>query len=106
VSKLAQAHKREKDRENVYTIFFNLLTFSVEKQLFVFSPFDVNGNILKDRDFHKSDLSELGKEVFIDLMFDWLSYTDNESGKIDRNNNVKMLEKYYNKIVKDLNISN
>ena len=26
------------------------------------------------------------------------TYTDNESGKIDRKNNVKMLEKYFNKL--------
>jgi hypothetical protein len=33
------------------------------------------------------------------LVFDWLGYTDNTDGKVDRKNNIKMLEQYYNKLI-------
>ena len=51
-----------------------------------------------DTIIRKDDLTALGKLIFNDLMYDWLTYTDNESGNIDRKNNVKMLEKYFNKL--------
>ena len=34
-----------------------------------------------------------------------MAYTDNESGKIDRKNNIKMLEKYYNQLLEKINKS-
>jgi hypothetical protein len=33
------------------------------------------------------------------LVIDWLGYTDNTDSEVDRKNNIKMLEKYYNKLV-------
>ncbi len=50
----------------------------------------------------ESSLTEIGKHIFVELLFKWFAYTDNESGKIDRKNNIKMLEKYYNQLLQRL----
>ena len=34
-------------------------------------------------------LTEIGKHIFVELLFKWFAYTDNESGKIDRKNKSK-----------------
>lgn len=46
--------------------------------------------------------TEIGKHIFVELLFKWFAYTDNESGKIDRKNNIKMLEKYYNQLLQKI----
>lgn len=50
----------------------------------------------------ESSLTEIGKHIFVELLFKWFAYTDNESGKIDRKNNIKMLEKYYNQLLQKI----
>lgn len=62
------------------------------------NPFDEQGNLKIETVIRESDLTETGKQLFDDLADKWLAYTSNGSGKIDRKNNVKMLEKYFNKL--------
>jgi hypothetical protein len=50
-------------------------------------------------------LTETGKLYFDDLLWDWLEYTD-RSKKIDKIENTKILEKYYNKMVNNLKNNN
>jgi len=86
------------DKDNVLIVCSHLLRFSYEKGLLLVNPFDEQGNLKIETVIRESDLTALGKLIFNDLMYDWLTYADNESGKIDRKNNVKMLEKYFNKL--------
>jgi RHS repeat-associated protein len=100
VGSLIDAQTMKGDKEHMYIVCFNLLHFSNEKGLLLKSPFKENGQLDTNLIVRNSDLTNLGKSTFNDLMFDWLSYTDNADGKVDRKNNVKMLEKYYNKLTK------
>lgn len=94
------AYPMKDDKEYMYVVCDNLLHFSEEKGLLLKSPFKEDGRLDTKTIIRNNDLTELGKKVFNDLMFDWLGYTDNTDGKVDRKNNVKMLEKYFNKIMK------
>ena len=42
----------------------------------------------------ESDLTEIGKQIFDDLVDKWLTYTD----RTQKYNNIAMLEKYFNKL--------
>lgn len=79
---------------NNYEMFVIFLRFCYEKKLLVLNPLDKNNRILY-MTYKNQDLTDNGKLVFSDLMFDWLTYTDRTT-KID---NTKMLEKYYLKIL-------
>jgi hypothetical protein len=52
------------------------------KKLFIKTFVDQDGNISRDLVIYESDLTELGKTVFNDLIYDWLAYTDNLIGKL------------------------
>lgn len=77
-----------------YEMFVIFLRFCYEKKLLVLNPLDKNHRILY-MIYKNQDLTDTGKLVFSDLMFDWLTYTD-RTNKID---NIKMLENYYLKIL-------
>ena len=79
-----------------YELFIIFLQFCYEKELLKQNPLDKQNRILY-MNYTNNDLTEKGTKIFNDLMFDWLTYTD-RTNKID---NVKMLEKYYSKILQE-----
>ncbi|MCL1918072.1 MAG: hypothetical protein FWG14_07120 [Peptococcaceae bacterium] len=99
---LMKAYSRSSDRSNVFLTCKNLILFSREKGLFVDGFLEDVAEISPTLIVKERDLTDAGKQVFKDLMYDWLGYTDNEDGKVDRANNIKMLEKYYKNIIKYL----
>ena len=70
-----------------------------DKKLLKIHPFNEKGKLIINTSIYEDDLTPFGEIVFNDLMYDWLYYADNKSGKIDRKSNIKMLDKYYNKLV-------
>lgn len=96
---LLRSQIRQRDKDNTIVICQNLLNFTYKKGLLRDNPSDNEGNLIMPSIIRESSLTEAGKHIFDDLMFKWLAYTDNESGKIDRKNNIKMLEKYYNQLL-------
>ncbi|MDR2282240.1 MAG: hypothetical protein LBE37_03475 [Sphingobacterium sp.] len=85
----------------IYNLHITFLRFCYENKLLKLNPLDKQGRILH-LNFENNDLTEMGAEVFHELYHKWLVYTDKNDEKSDeRNNNVKMLEKYYSKICKE-----
>lgn len=101
---LVNANLRQRDKDGVITVCTNLLRFSYKNKLLINNPLG-GGELLLGTIIKESDLTNKGKFIFEDLVEKWLGYTDNETGQIDRKNNIKMLEKYYNKIIMDLGIN-
>ena len=105
VDMLLRSQIRQKDKDNTIVICQNLLNFAYEKGLLRDNPSDNEGNLIMPSIIRESSLTEVGKTIFVELMFKWMAYTDNESGKIDRKNNIKMLEKYYNQLLQKIDRS-
>lgn len=101
VKYLISSDLRQVDRSNTIIILYNLLKFSFEKRLLKKYPFDVKGELIVDSDVTLDNLTPFGLILFDELVDKWLGYTDNEEGKIDRKSNIKMLDKYYNKLVSE-----
>jgi hypothetical protein len=99
VKRMIDAHTFNDDKNNTRIVCFNLVKFSFEKGLLLKSPYNSKEELYDEIIIYESDLTEKGKLIFWDLSDKWLVYTDNEDGKVDRKNNVKMLEKYYNKLM-------
>lgn len=76
--------------------------YAYGKGLLCDNPCDNEGNLIMPSIIKESSLTEIGKHIFVELLFKWFAYTDNESGKIDRKNNIKMLEKYYNQLLQKI----
>ena len=102
VDALMETQIRQKDKENTKICCQNLLNFSFQKGLLYENPIDDEGNLIMPAIIRESSLTENGKSIFVKLLFKWMAYTDNESGNIDRKNNIKMLEKYYNQLLKEI----
>ena len=98
IAGMVNANTMKDDKIATRIICDNLVRFSYEKGLLLKSPFDEQGEIKLETIIKESDLTENGKLIFDDLAEKWFVYTDNESGKIDKKNNIKMLEKYYNNL--------
>ena len=49
-----------------------------------------------------NDLILLDVDALMETQIRQRDKTDNESGKIDRKNNIKMLEKYYNQLLQKI----
>ena len=86
-------------KDDLIVIFLNLLQFACDKKLLKIHPFNEKGKLIINTSIYEDDLTPFGEIIFNDLMYDWLYYADNKSGKIDRKSNIKMLDKYYNKLV-------
>jgi hypothetical protein len=99
VKKMIDAYPMKSDKIEMRIVCYNLIKFSFEKGLLLKSPYNGKGELYDEIVICENDLTEKGKLIFDDLAFDWLKYTDNTDGKIDRKNNIKMLEKYYNKLL-------
>lgn len=102
VNGLINSHIRQKDKDYTKICCHNLLKFASEMGLLCEIPFDNEGNLIMSTIIRDSSLTETGKQVFVELLLKWFAYTDNESGKIDRKNNIKMLEKYYNQLLQKI----
>lgn len=94
VKLLAEAYIRQIDKDNTLIVCSNLLQFSYEKGLLLRSPFDEQGKLKIETIIKESDLTEMGKQIFDDLVDKWLTYTD----RTQKYNNIAMLEKYFNKL--------
>lgn len=103
VSGLIKSQIRQRDKDNTKICCRNLLKFAYEKGLLCDNPFDDEGNLIISTIIRESSLTEVGKHLFLELLLKWMAYTDNESGNIDRKNNIKMLEKYYNQLFQKIN---
>ena len=101
VSHLIRTNKREIDRDNTKVVLYNLVAFCYNKNLLLVYPFNSSDNLKEDLKIQTNNLSPKGKILFHSLRDKWLGYTDNEDGKIDRKSNIKMLDKYYNKLVSE-----
>jgi hypothetical protein len=99
---MVQAYSLSSDRENMFLTCKNLIVFSKEKKLFTDDFINNSSEIDVNTVVRENNLTDSGKKIFVELMYSWLTYTDNETGSIDRKNNIKMLEKYYKKIANNL----
>ncbi|AYN04397.1 hypothetical protein [Flavobacterium sp. 140616W15] len=100
VDAMIDAYIRQNDKERTKVKCINLLKFCFYKNLLLKNPFNEK-NELESGIIRESDLTELGLKIFEKLSYKWLVYTDKNDDKIDRINNIKMLEKYYDKLLKD-----
>ncbi|AYN04412.1 hypothetical protein [Flavobacterium sp. 140616W15] len=100
-SDVEKSYSKQKDKDNLFLIFKNLYKFAFLNRLLKENLVDELGNFDKDKLLNESDLTEVGLKIFEKLMYKWLTYTSNDDGKVDRINNIKMLEKYYDKLLKD-----
>lgn len=96
VPDLLRAYPRRADRAKGVEVCAALIEFARENGLVL------SGHLLgsaEHRVVRSSDLTDLGRLTFSDLMYDWLTYTDDESGTVDRAKNVAMLGSYFRRIV-------
>lgn len=106
VEGMVNAHIRQSDKAKTRVIFSNLLKFAYDKGMLVNSPFDESGNLMAGIVIRESGLTESGKLYFDTLTDKWLVYTDKDDSKIERLNNIKMLEKYYDRLKRDYEKNN
>ncbi|MHC6204296.1 hypothetical protein ACYULU_14040 [Breznakiellaceae bacterium SP9] len=98
VKGLINAYPMKSDKIRTRIVCYNFINFAFEKGLLIKTPYNSKGELNDEIIIRENDLTEKGKIIFDDLADKWLSYTDNGDEKIDRKNNIKMLEKYYNKL--------
>ena len=106
ISALIEANRRYSDIVvRIYNLHITFLCFCYEKELLKCKPLDKNERIIRMY-FTNNDLTEKGVKMFNDLYFMWLEYTDKgDDETIERINNVKMLEKYYVKVLKEIGLT-
>jgi hypothetical protein len=100
VKKMIDAYPMKSDKIEIRIVCYNIIKFSFEKGLLLKPPYNSNRELYDEIIISENNLTEKGKLIFDDLVFDWFKYTDNTDGKVDRKNNIKMLEKYYNKLIR------
>lgn len=101
VTGIVNAYTRQYDKEKTRVICSNLLKFAYDKGMLINSPFDENNSLILITIIRESNLTELGKLYFEKLADKWFLYTDKNDPKVDRANNIPMLDKYYDKLVND-----
>jgi hypothetical protein len=88
-------------QSEIYDLHITFLKFCYEKGLLKKNPIDKQNRILY-MNYNNMDLTEKGHKIFHQLHTKWLIYTDkNDEKSAERNNNVKMLEKYYAQLTKE-----
>jgi len=105
ISSLIQSYSHyPSDMVKIYDYHITFLRFCTEKELLKIKPLDKNSRIIW-MNYTNNELTEKGIKIFSDLYDKWLSYNNkNDEKSGERSNNVKMLEKYYLKILQDLEI--
>ena len=101
---MLNAYPMKSEKAEIKVVCNNLIKYSFEKGLLKNTPYNNKDELNDNLIIYQNDLTEKGKMVFNDLMFDWLRYTDNKIGNVDRKNNIKMLDKYFSKIINNKNI--
>ena len=102
---LKHYHNYPESTKNIYNAHIVFFRFCYEKGLFKLNPLDEQNRIIY-MNYTNNDLTEKGTKVFYDLHTKWLNYTDKiDEKREERCNNVKMLEKYYIKILQELKIT-
>lgn len=106
ISYLFKANRRYPDIiVEIYNIHITFLHFCYTKGLLKLNPLDKQNRIIH-LNLVNNDLTEKGTKVFSELHHKWLVYTDKSDEKSsERNNNVKILEKYYSKILQENGIT-
>jgi len=88
-----------------YNLHITFLRFCYEKKLININPLDKCDRIIR-MNYTNNDLTEKGTKIFDELHMKWLQYTDkNDEKNEERITNVKMLEKYYSKILQEKGIN-
>ena len=101
ISRMLKSFPMKDQKDDLIVIFSNLLQFACDKKLLKIHPFNKKGKLIINTTIYEDDLTPFGEIIFNDLMYDWLYYADNKSGKIDRKSNIKLLDKYYNKLISE-----
>ena len=102
---LKHYHNYPESIKNIYNAHITFFRFCYEKGLFRLNPLDEQNRIIYMR-YTNNDLTEKGTEIFYNLHTKWLNYTDKiDEKREERCSNVKMLEKYYIKILQELKIT-
>ena len=90
---------------DTYNLHITFLRFCYEKKLIKVNPLDKCDRIIR-MNYTNNNLTEKGTKILNDLYDDWLNYTNKTDEKSEeRNKNVKMLEKYYLKILQKKGIN-
>ncbi len=92
---------------DMYDAYVTLLQFCVEKGFFTKDTkvLDYNNRILK-MNYVNNDFTEKGKKLFLELEDKWLGYNDKTDKNTEkRKNNRKMLEKYYQQLIEEYDIT-
>ena len=84
----------------IYELFVIFLRFCYEKGVLKRNPLDKQNRILY-MNYTNNDLTEKGTKIFNDLIGAWLTYTDRTNNIA----NIKMLEKYYSKILQERGVA-
>ena len=85
VDGLIEAQIRQRDKDYAKVCCQNLLNYAYGKGLLCDNPCDNEGNLIMPSIIKESSLTEIGKHIFV-----------------DRKNNIKMLEKYYNQLLQKI----
>jgi hypothetical protein len=101
VAGIVNAYTRQYDKERTIIKCSNLLKYVYNKGMLINNPFDENANLIINTIIRESNLTDLGTLYFDVLTEKWFVYTDKNDDKVDRINNIAMLDKYYDKLVKD-----
>lgn len=106
IASLFQAYRSYADSiTRIYELHITFLRYCYQKDLLKINPLDRENRILHMY-YTNNDLTEKGIHVFPDLYMKWLKYTDKDDEKTpERIANVKMLEKYYTKIIQEEGIN-
>jgi TfoX/Sxy family transcriptional regulator of competence genes len=81
--------------KKIYDLHITFLRFCYDKGLLKINPLDKEDRILH-MNFTNNDLTEKGNNIFKELSYKWLVYTDkNDDKSNERTINVNTLEKYY-----------
>ena len=72
---MIKAYPMKSDKTEIKIVCKNLIKYSFEKGLLKNTPYNNEEELKENLIIYQNDLTEKGKTIFSDLMFDWLSYT-------------------------------
>ena len=78
VDGLIEAQIRQRDKDYAKVCCQNLLNYAYGKGLLCDNPCDNEGNLIMPSIIKESSLTEIGKHIFVELLFKWFAYTDND----------------------------
>ena len=75
VDGLIEAQIRQRDKDYAKVCCQNLLNYAYGKGLLCDNPCDNEGNLIMPSIIKESSLTEIGKHIFVELLFKWFAYT-------------------------------